>query len=149
MDLPPRELYPDYYDVIKVPMCLRLIQQKIETGAYSRWNSFEEDMLVMFANARQYNLPDSQVCQDAATLEVAYRQYAEKLPASVRSEDMLGAWELLCKATDDSGRAVATEFMELPARELPSREVPARPAAGAGATPRAVPPRPVPARRPV
>lgn len=118
MDLPPRELYPDYYDVIKVPMCLRLIQQKIETGAYSRWNSFEEDMLVMFANARQYNLPDSQVCQDAATLEVAYRQYAEKLPASVRSEDMLGAWELLCKATDDSGRAVATEFMELPAREL-------------------------------
>ena len=36
MDLPPRELYGDYYELIKRPMCLRLIKEKIDSGTYSR-----------------------------------------------------------------------------------------------------------------
>ena len=76
MDLPAREMYPDYYQLISVPMSLQLIRQKIETGGYSRDSSlFESDVLLMFANARRYNLPGSQVCQDAAALEAAYRRY--------------------------------------------------------------------------
>eukprot|EP01046_Picozoa_sp_COSAG06_P029596 COSAG06_NODE_2754_length_6338_cov_31.078859_2_plen_1758_part_00 len=118
MDLPPRELYADYYDIVKRPMCLRLIKQNMDDGVYSKWTLFDEDVLIMFENARTYNLAESQVCLDAAALQAAYTQYVEKLPASVKAEDMLGAWEVLCGVRDESGRSCAGEFMDLPAREL-------------------------------
>ena len=118
MDLPPRELYGDYYELIKRPMCLRLIKEKIDSGTYSKWKFFEEDVLVMFENARTYNLPHSHVYLDAAALQDAYTQYVKNLPASVKAEDMLGAWEALCGVRDSGGRSCAGEFMDLPAREL-------------------------------
>ena len=118
MDLPPRELYADYYDIIKVPMCLRLIKQNVDNDAYSKWRFFDEDVLIMFENARTYNQPESQVCQDAGALQGVYTQYVEKLPASVKAEDMLGAWLVLCGVRDHGGRSCAGEFMDLPAPEL-------------------------------
>ena len=63
---------PDYYDVIKQPMCLQMIKEKVDASAYKDWRAFEKDVLLIFANARQYNRPASQVYADAEALEKAY-----------------------------------------------------------------------------
>ena len=63
---------PDYYDVIKQPMCLQTIKEKVDASAYKDWRAFEKDVLLIFANARQYNRHASQLYADAEALEKAY-----------------------------------------------------------------------------
>jgi hypothetical protein len=71
-ELPDTALYPDYCDIIEKPMCFSIIKKKIENSSYKNWAAFEMDIMLMFANARKYNMPGSQVCLDAKALEKTY-----------------------------------------------------------------------------
>ena len=40
-----------YYELISKPMDLTMIHQKLDAGEYPSYPSFEEDLLLLFANA--------------------------------------------------------------------------------------------------
>ncbi|XP_077217387.1 uncharacterized protein LOC143851789 [Tasmannia lanceolata] len=59
----------DYFDIIKNPMDLGTIKQKLESGAYcSDPLSFAFDVRLTFANAMTYNLPGDEIYLMAETL---------------------------------------------------------------------------------
>lgn len=53
--------YPDYYEVIKKPIDLEKIGQKVRTSQYDNMEELLVDMVLMFDNACRYNEPDSQI----------------------------------------------------------------------------------------
>eukprot|EP01046_Picozoa_sp_COSAG06_P004781 COSAG06_NODE_206_length_20263_cov_29.102559_3_plen_202_part_00 len=71
--LPPKEELPEYYDIIRSPIDLRSIKEKIDEGGYRRWDNFARDMLLVFENARTYNMEGSEVHEDATALEQVFR----------------------------------------------------------------------------
>lgn len=53
---------PDYFDVIKNPMDLGTIQQRIESGDYEdNWNAYAADVRLVWSNAMTYNKEDDVV----------------------------------------------------------------------------------------
>eukprot|EP01052_Picozoa_sp_SAG31_P040712 SAG31_NODE_5966_length_2234_cov_6.011144_1_plen_107_part_00 len=83
--LPDSGYYPDYYEIINQPISLKEIERKIKHAEKRRQNSSKAcyaslddggldqlvaDLTLMFDNARTYNMPDSQVFNDADELEV-------------------------------------------------------------------------------
>ena len=73
VQLPTKEELPAYYDVISSPVDLRTVREKIDEGKYRRWDSFERDMLLVFANAQQFNVEGSQIYEDAVALEKVFK----------------------------------------------------------------------------
>ncbi|KAH8874618.1 ATPase family AAA domain-containing protein 2 [Schistosoma japonicum] len=49
---------PDYYDVIKQPMDLGLIRDKIDSHQYANVNDFMKDIELVYQNALEYNPPN-------------------------------------------------------------------------------------------
>ncbi|KAL7751099.1 hypothetical protein RI367_003679 [Sorochytrium milnesiophthora] len=66
--LPPKKLYPDYYEVIKQPISMREIKSKIEKHAYNSLELLRGDFNLMFSNCKRYNQPGSEVYEDANRL---------------------------------------------------------------------------------
>lgn len=58
---PVRECVPDYYDIIKTPMDLSKIKDKLERGMYSDPWEYVDDVWLMFDNAWLYNRKTSRV----------------------------------------------------------------------------------------
>lgn len=55
----PIQEYPEYYQVIKRPMDMQRIQQKIISRGYDQLEDMVNDFLLMFDNACKFNEPDS------------------------------------------------------------------------------------------
>lgn len=68
LTLPRAEDYPDYYDVVKHPIDMTTIRERIEKQQYASEAHCVADFELMFSNARLYNEEDSQLHQDAITL---------------------------------------------------------------------------------
>lgn len=69
MKLPAAEDYPDYYEMIKTPMSLGLVRQRLGSGYYmGDWGKFRDEMLMIFVNARAYNAAESLIVKDANAL---------------------------------------------------------------------------------
>ncbi|KAI6178614.1 hypothetical protein M3Y98_00519700 [Aphelenchoides besseyi] len=67
--LPSKTEYPDYYDVIKKPMDLQKIRQKINGNQYTSQKTFIADLKLVFDNATKYNEPESEIYKDALMLK--------------------------------------------------------------------------------
>lgn len=63
--LPPKKIYPDYYELIEMPISLAEIQKKMVKGSYLTPAQFLADINLMYDNAVLYNDPDSWIVQDA------------------------------------------------------------------------------------
>lgn len=70
--LPSKKHYPDYYQIISEPECLKGIQQKVAIGKIASVDSLLERYRLLFSNAKVYNAPESQVYQDANILLVTH-----------------------------------------------------------------------------
>jgi len=68
-ELPSREDYPDYYEVIEQPIALDQIKEKLANSAYKSETELATDMELLFSNAKHYNQEDSQVYEDAVALQ--------------------------------------------------------------------------------
>lgn len=69
MHLPPKSELPDYYALIKRPISLYSVKERLRIGnVYTSWALFREDVELVFANARQYNHETSEIYQDAMVL---------------------------------------------------------------------------------
>ncbi|XP_047439061.1 polybromo 1, like isoform X4 [Mugil cephalus] len=88
--LPSKVHYPDYYAVIKEPINLRMISQRIQIGYYKTVNAMAKDIDLMAKNAKTYNEPGSQVFKDANTIKKVFIQrkteleHAEPTKSSLR-----------------------------------------------------------------
>ncbi|XP_071349268.1 polybromo 1, like isoform X3 [Trachinotus anak] len=88
--LPSKVHYPDYYAIIKEPIDLRTIAQRIQIGYYKGVNAMAKDIDLMTKNAKTYNEPGSQVFKDANTIKKVFIQrktdleHAEPTKSSLR-----------------------------------------------------------------
>ncbi|XP_040015552.1 polybromo 1, like isoform X3 [Xiphias gladius] len=88
--LPSKVHYPDYYAIIKEPIDLRTIAQRIQIGYYKGVNAMAKDIDLMAKNAKTYNEPGSQVFKDANTIKKVFIQrrmeleHAEPTKSSLR-----------------------------------------------------------------
>uniref|UniRef100_UPI0037E9B83E polybromo 1, like isoform X3 n=1 Tax=Semicossyphus pulcher TaxID=241346 RepID=UPI0037E9B83E len=88
--LPSKVHYPDYYAIIKDPIDLRTIAQRIQIGFYKSVNAMAKDVDLMAKNAKTYNEPGSQVFKDANTIKKVFIQrktdleHAEPTKSSLR-----------------------------------------------------------------
>src|SRR5699024_4285998 len=69
MKLPSRADFPDYYEVIRKPICLERIGSRVKNCIYDTVEDLLSDIILMLDNACKYNEPDSQVFKDALTLQ--------------------------------------------------------------------------------
>jgi len=69
MKLPSKKQYPDYYELIKNPIDMKKIREKIDDFDYNDISQFSEDFNLLFNNAQEYNQEGSQVFNDAITLQ--------------------------------------------------------------------------------
>ncbi|KAL3312157.1 hypothetical protein Ciccas_009257 [Cichlidogyrus casuarinus] len=92
--LPSRSVYPQYYQVIKEPVDLRLIAQNIVNGRYESLDEMEKDLNLMVKNARAFNEPKSDIYQDALALQRVIKtkkQEAELTPKRTRGSSRRGS----------------------------------------------------------
>jgi protein polybromo-1 len=71
MDKPSKKDYPDYYEIIDRPMDMRTINDKIKANVYKTVPECLADFRLMFANCMQYNEENSDIYNDAKTLDRA------------------------------------------------------------------------------
>uniref|UniRef100_UPI0037E82D4E protein polybromo-1-like isoform X1 n=1 Tax=Semicossyphus pulcher TaxID=241346 RepID=UPI0037E82D4E len=88
--LPSKMQYPDYYAIIKEPIDLKIIAQKIQLGHYRSVGAMAKDVDLMVKNAKTYNEPGSQVFKDANTIKKIFSQkkseieHGEPIKSSMR-----------------------------------------------------------------
>ncbi|KAM3877589.1 polybromo 1, like isoform 3-T3 [Diretmus argenteus] len=88
--LPSKMHYPDYYAIIKEPIDLRAIAQRIQIGYYKSISAMAKDVELLAKNAKTYNEPGSQVFKDANTIRKVFSQrkteleHAEPTKSSLR-----------------------------------------------------------------
>uniref|UniRef100_A0A8C2L4U9 Protein polybromo-1 n=1 Tax=Cyprinus carpio TaxID=7962 RepID=A0A8C2L4U9_CYPCA len=70
--LPSKLHYPDYYAVIKEPIDLRTVAQKIQAGHYKSISAMAKDVDLLTKNAKTYNEPGSQVFKDANAIKKVF-----------------------------------------------------------------------------
>lgn len=70
---------PDYYDVIKEPIDLQTVTKRIENGYYTEHQKFEDDVLRIFSNWRQYNDKDSIYFMLADSCEQFIKPFLKKI----------------------------------------------------------------------
>ncbi|KAG8949303.1 hypothetical protein FRC04_008905 [Tulasnella sp. 424] len=67
-----------YFDIVKRPIDLKTIKTKIKDGSIKDSLEFQRDVLLMFANAKMYNRPDSEIARMSDEMLVdALRQIEE------------------------------------------------------------------------
>ncbi|XP_076845382.1 protein polybromo-1 isoform X4 [Brachyhypopomus gauderio] len=88
--LPSKIQYPDYYAIIKDPIDLKTIAQRIQIGYYKSVNHMAKDIDLLVRNAKTYNEPGSQVFKDANNIKKIFAQrkteleHTEPVKSSIR-----------------------------------------------------------------
>ncbi|GAA5914305.1 bromodomain-containing protein [Sporobolomyces salmoneus] len=68
LELPDPTIIPEYYEMIKKPVCLNQIKQKLDTLSYSSLLEAKTDMNQIFVNAKRFNARESPLFMDAKKL---------------------------------------------------------------------------------
>ncbi|XP_055888108.1 uncharacterized protein LOC106075037 isoform X1 [Biomphalaria glabrata] len=63
MTLPSRKKQPQYYQVVRDPIDLSMIKQKVKTGYYDHLSTFNSDLMLLFSNVELYCGPKSDMGQ--------------------------------------------------------------------------------------
>ncbi|CAG9463870.1 unnamed protein product [Pedinophyceae sp. YPF-701] len=81
----PLDTAPDYLEVVKHPMDLGTVRDKLQAGGLQSPEQVVELVELVWSNCRAYNDADSDVCRDAATCEKAFNKHwtSEGLPGLV------------------------------------------------------------------
>ncbi|GJM99448.1 hypothetical protein PR202_ga16546 [Eleusine coracana subsp. coracana] len=74
----PEEL-PDYHDIIEHPMDFSTVRKKLDKGAYSNLEQFEDDVFLISSNAMCYNSPDTIYYRQARAIQELAKKDFENL----------------------------------------------------------------------
>jgi len=77
---------PDYPSIIKKPMDLGTIEQKLNNLEYETVDDFANDMNLIFSNCYLYNGTEAPVSQCASNLEKAFNKLLHRMPGEVRRD---------------------------------------------------------------
>jgi hypothetical protein len=92
-----KEEVPDYHDIIKQPMDLQTIKQKIDMGKYSDKQEFENDVKLIFSNAKTYNQPNTVYYKYAEEVESVANKLLSNLQFDIDDRDNEEAGEIPVK----------------------------------------------------
>ncbi|OXB83932.1 UNVERIFIED_CONTAM: hypothetical protein H355_009416 [Colinus virginianus] len=79
------ELVPDYYDIIKKPIALNIIREKVNKCEYKLASEFIEDIELMFSNCFEYNPRNTSEAKAGTRLQAFFHIQAQKLGLPVTS----------------------------------------------------------------
>ncbi|KAJ0181016.1 hypothetical protein K1T71_003101 [Dendrolimus kikuchii] len=87
MKLPSRRELPDYYDVIKKPLDIKKIMNRIEEGKYTDISELERDFFTLCANAQTYNEEASLIYEDSVRLRNVFIELRRRHESGQNSDD--------------------------------------------------------------
>lgn len=87
MKLPSRRELPDYYDVIKKPLDIKKIINRIEDGKYQDISDLERDFFTLCANAQTYNEEASLIYEDSVRLRNVFIEIRRRYENGQNSDD--------------------------------------------------------------
>nr|CAD7453329.1 unnamed protein product [Timema tahoe] len=87
MKLPSRRELPDYYDVIKKPLDIKKILQRIDEGKFNDFNDLERDFMQLCKNAQTYNEEASLIHEDSIVLQSVFTNARQRLEQDGESEE--------------------------------------------------------------
>merc|ERR1712123_103265 len=97
--LPSRKELPDYYEVIRKPVDIAKIQQRIEEEKYEDMDDLERDFMVLCKNTQHYNEEGSLIFEDSIVLQSVFTNARERLEQEPDEPEVEDAGE----AIDDEG----------------------------------------------
>merc|ERR1712168_609117 len=88
--LPSRKELPDYYEIIRKPVDIAKIQQRIEDDKYEDMDALERDFMTLCKNTQQYNEDGSLIFEDSIVLQSVFtnaRSRIEREPDEADDDD--------------------------------------------------------------
>lgn len=82
MKLPSRQKLPDYYEIIKKPVDIKRIMQRIDEGRYMDFTDLEKDFVQLCQNAQIYNEEASLIYEDSVNLQSVFFSAKQKMLAA-------------------------------------------------------------------
>uniref|UniRef100_T1JZ96 Uncharacterized protein n=2 Tax=Tetranychus urticae TaxID=32264 RepID=T1JZ96_TETUR len=79
LKLPSRRELPDYYEVIKKPVDIFKIRQKIRDNKYRSLDDLESDFMLLCKNAQAYNVEGSTIFEDSIVLQSVFTSARERI----------------------------------------------------------------------
>ncbi|EEB18949.1 conserved hypothetical protein [Pediculus humanus corporis] len=90
MKLPSKNKLPDYYDIIKKPLDIKKIFNRIEDGKYSDFDDLEKDFTQMCKNAQIYNEEPSLIHEDSIVLQSVFTNARQRLEQDAETDEDKG-----------------------------------------------------------
>ncbi|XP_054013153.1 protein PRRC2C isoform X1 [Hylaeus anthracinus] len=81
------EYAPRYYSVVRKPMDLSTMEEKLDGGLYKNLNDFKRDFALIVDNCRQYNGSDNEYTEMAVNLKDAFDKAVNRYLESETSSD--------------------------------------------------------------
>ncbi|KAI9805429.1 MAG: hypothetical protein M1825_000680 [Sarcosagium campestre] len=78
LELPDKNLYPDYYNAIALPLSINMIEDGLAHGEYPNMTRLESDMKRLVANAKSYNERGSELFSDAERIRKILCDFMKK-----------------------------------------------------------------------
>jgi hypothetical protein len=119
---PVKDGAPDYHQVIKKPMWLKLIKEKFRKNQYSSISDFVSDMRLILENCYRYNGPNHPITKKALRLEQSLEQKLALLPSDLRSKCALAEADSERKARPGSSDAYFSVLLHRVRHEREQRE---------------------------
>lgn len=88
MKLPSRRELPDYYEIIKKPLTINKLLQKIEEGKYADFDELEKDFMQLCKNAQIYNEEASLIHEDSIVLQSVFTNARQRLEEEGNISDL-------------------------------------------------------------
>merc|ERR1712117_130261 len=104
--LPSRKELPDYYEIIRRPVDISKIQQRIDDDKYEDMDALEKDFMLMCKNTQQYNEDGSLIFEDSIVLQSVFtnaRERIEQEPDEADDDDDSSRMDM-----DEDSRASST-----------------------------------------
>merc|ERR1711988_237331 len=77
--LPSRKELPDYYEIIKRPVDIAKIQQRIDDEKYDDMSALQKDFMLLCTNTQQYNEDGSLIFEDSIVLQSVFTNARERI----------------------------------------------------------------------
>merc|ERR1712130_72309 len=81
--LPSRKELPDYYEIIRKPVDIAKIQQRIEEDTYEDMDALERDFMTLCKNTQHYNEDGSLIFEDSIVLQSVFTNARERIEQEV------------------------------------------------------------------
>lgn len=77
---------PDYLNVVKEPMSLTKVKEKLQHGEYKDLDQWKNDVNLIWTNAEEYNGPDGLFTHMAKEAELKFKKKCDRFPKDPEHE---------------------------------------------------------------